>query len=192
VKRREQTPPICLWRGGSPAARGRDNICRRRTATGVRLSCGLSGPGRAYCAMLPTVLHRASSCNGMQENMRKWRAGGVEVRYATCFFAWGGWRRSTGLAPVRSRRPTLEGCARNWSNGGYMRLKGREAVATVEAMRRIAEAAAVPPRGGYGGFCGRDVRGGLWGSRGRQGPGCGVSCYNGNAACCLMKNVPLP
>jgi hypothetical protein len=26
VKRREQTPPILLLRGGSPAARGRDNI----------------------------------------------------------------------------------------------------------------------------------------------------------------------
>jgi hypothetical protein len=49
-----------------------------------------------------------------------------------------------GLSPVRSRRPRLEGCARNWSNGGYMRLKGREVVTTVEAMRHMAEAAAVP------------------------------------------------
>jgi hypothetical protein len=32
VKRREQTPPICLLRGGSPAARGRDNRCHRCTA----------------------------------------------------------------------------------------------------------------------------------------------------------------
>jgi hypothetical protein len=118
------------------------------------------------------------------------RRGGTLCRL---FFSLGRPEAEYGACPpVRSRRPTLEGRARNWSNGGYMRLKGREAVSTVEgAMRRMAEAAAVPPRG-YGGFWGRDIWGWLWGSRGRQGPEGGVSCYNGNAACCLMKNVPLP
>jgi hypothetical protein len=29
-------PSYCLMSGGSPAARGRDNMCRRHTATGVR------------------------------------------------------------------------------------------------------------------------------------------------------------
>jgi hypothetical protein len=53
-----------------------------------------------------------------------------------------------------------------------MRLKGRENAAAVKLMRRIAEAAAVPPKGVWR-FLGKTIRGWLWGSRGRQGPeGC--------------------
>jgi hypothetical protein len=67
-----------------------------------------------------------------------------------------------GLSPVRSRRQALGKCARNWSSGGYMRLKGRINAAYNGGYRRS-------PERGYGGFGGGLFRGWLWGSRGRQG-----------------------
>jgi hypothetical protein len=44
VKRREQTPPILVLSGGSPAAGGRDNKCRRCTAAGVGFGVEVSRP----------------------------------------------------------------------------------------------------------------------------------------------------
>jgi hypothetical protein len=76
-----------------------------------------------------------------------------------------------------------------------MRLMGRDNAATVKAMRRIAEAAAVPRRGTA--VFGEELYGGwLWGSRGRQGQGDYMSYYtgirllfNGNCAPALIPLV---
>jgi hypothetical protein len=65
----------------------------------------------------------------------------------------------------------LGGYARNWSNGGYMRLKERKNAATVKVMRRITEAAAIPPKGVWRFFRGRTIRGWLWGFKGKAGAG---------------------
>jgi hypothetical protein len=58
-------------------------------------------------------------------------------------------------------------------------------------MRRMAEAAAVPPKGVWR-FLGKNpMRGWLWGSRGRQGPG---DCmpYHTEYGYYLAGIVPLP
>jgi hypothetical protein len=50
-----------------------------------------------------------------------------------------------------------------------MQLKGREAVATMNVMRCVADAAAVPLKGVWRFLGGGLIRGWLRGSRGRQG-----------------------
>jgi hypothetical protein len=68
----------------------------------------LSSP-RCFVLRINTV-----ACGGYAE-MEGGRQGGTLRRLFVCL---GDRRRSTGLTPVRSQRPTIEGCARNWSNGG--------------------------------------------------------------------------
>jgi hypothetical protein len=81
-----------------------------------------------------------------------------------------------GACPVRSRRPTLGKYARNWSNGGYMRLNGREAVATVTVRRHIAKVAAVPLKG-VRRFWGRTYPGMVVGFKGKAGAVRSIACH---------------
>jgi hypothetical protein len=72
-----------------------------------------------------------------------------------------------------------------------MRLMERGIVTTVKLMRRMAEAAAVPPKGVWR-FWGRTVRG--WGCGG-QGEGRGRECVCltiGGHGYCSAGIVPLP
>jgi hypothetical protein len=93
----------------------------------------------------------------------------VAWRYAMppVFLLGGGRRRSTGLAPVRSRRPTLEGCARNWSNGGYVRLNKREYAVIKNTMWNTVETAAVTL--GIRRFWGKEYTGMVVGFKGKAG-----------------------
>jgi hypothetical protein len=57
---REQTPPFCLMRGGSPAARGRDNVVHLHPATILRSSWRLSGTGWVELRTATTPVFLAS------------------------------------------------------------------------------------------------------------------------------------
>jgi hypothetical protein len=75
-----------------------------------------------------------------------------------------------GLAPVRSRRPTLGGYARNWSNGGYMWLKEREAVAAVGGNAAHGGGRRRSPEGGTA-VLGEGYSGMVVGFKGKAGAG---------------------